>query len=487
MFGTFRKFLVLGAAGFLSIPAWADLPTTYDLRDYGWITPAENQGSLGICWAFAATTTYQSSLLRNGVVADPLSTALDTSIWHLATHNGNQTDLTFPYSGWGGDNYYAVGYWTRGEGEWKSTDDTLVSGGGAVMVSTDPLNVYPSGAVADHEDLAQYVPPARQTLAPYRLVQSYDFAFKGTGTTTVAYRDQLKQLMLDHGALSIGMTAGGGSTEPFSSFYNPVDATFRYTGAGAMNHEVVIAGWDDSKVVNINGVVSTGAWLVQNSWGTDFGQDGYFWIAYDDTKAATDGSAFDVRESLYKPTVLQNQIFAGTDPVGAGEGKASKAASKMESMTDETLLALGLYMAGEQDFSISIYDDWGAAGPEGEALTTMDNLSVTHMGYVELTLNMPLFLRGGDAIYVVVDYGSGVARPIMLDPKSLTLEGFDSFLGLSWGWDEDHWVDFAEEGDGILYMKGLLAVPEPSTILLIGLGFVFVISLRRRAVRGGFY
>lgn len=484
MFGIFRKFLVFGAAGFLGIPAWADLPLTYDLRDYGWITPTKNQGSLGVCWAFAATTTYQSSLLRNGAVTEALSTALDTSVWHLATHNGNQTDLTFPYDGWGGDNYYAVGYWTRGEGEWKSTSDTLVSGGGAVMVSTDPLNVYPFGAVAAHEDLAPYVPPARQPLAPYRLVQSYDFAYKGPGTTTVAYRDQLKQLMLDHGALSIGMTAGGGSAEPFSNFYNPVDATFRYTGTGAMNHEVVIAGWDDNKVVNINGVVSTGAWLVQNSWGTDFGQGGYFWIAYDDTRAATDGSAFDVREAAYKSTVLQNQIFAGTDPAGAGEGNESRAASKMESPNDETLMALGLYMAGPQDFSISIYDDWGAAGPEGEALTTMDHLSVTNMGYVELTLNAPLFLQGGDAIYVVVNYGSDVAYPIMLDSKSLTLEGFDSFLGLSWEWENGQWNDLAANGDGILFMKGLLAVPEPSAIVLIGLGFVLLIALRRRVVRG---
>jgi cathepsin L len=35
-------------------------------------------------------------------------------------------------------------------------------------------------------------------------------------------------------------------------------------------HAIVIVGWDTAK----------GAWLIKNSWGTDWGYGGYGWIAY---------------------------------------------------------------------------------------------------------------------------------------------------------------------------------------------------------------
>ncbi len=39
---------------------------------------------------------------------------------------------------------------------------------------------------------------------------------------------------------------------------------------GQSNHSVIIVGWDDTK----------SAWLIKNSWGTDWGEDGYMWIKY---------------------------------------------------------------------------------------------------------------------------------------------------------------------------------------------------------------
>jgi C1A family cysteine protease len=57
-------------------------------------------------------------------------------------------------------------------------------------------------------------------------------------------------------------------------------------------HAVALVGYDDNKQIKrANGTVSTGAFLVRNSWGTSWGIQGYFWMAYDyvgNTQLASD-------------------------------------------------------------------------------------------------------------------------------------------------------------------------------------------------------
>ena len=47
------------------------MPSSYDYRALGKVTPVKNQGSCGSCWAFAAIAAYESQiLLQNNVTVD---------------------------------------------------------------------------------------------------------------------------------------------------------------------------------------------------------------------------------------------------------------------------------------------------------------------------------------------------------------------------------------------------------------------------------
>ena len=442
-----------------TVPARGVLPSQYDLRDYGWVTPAEHQGPLSTCWAFSLTTVYQSSLLKQGFVTDIASPALDISIWHMATRNGTKSDLEYPYVDWGGFPSRGLGYWTRGEGEWQLSDLSHSIGGGAVMESADPLNTYPLSAVRAREDLSPYVPPNQQPLAPYRLVRSIEFfPADGTDAGDVSYRQVIKQAVLDYGALVALMHFDLRSMNS-NSFVH------RYTGdSNSLNHAVTLVGWDDSKLVEVNGVTSTGAWLMQNSWGPYWADGGYFWVAYDDSKAMQEATALVVMPNdRFDPVTLQNQIFL---PSFDFDGRphlveAEQAASKLESPDDATLLALGLFAwTSDESLDVAIYDDWGPHGPLGQPLVEMTNVVFPTIGYIELTLPNELSLRANDAVYIVVDFGEGDVTPLTIDQESMQLLGMGSFAGLSWmSNDGVNWTDLADNGaaSGVYFVKGFTA------------------------------
>jgi len=47
------------------LPTYDKLPSRFDWRDYGKVTPVKNQNPCGTCWDFAATSTLESAVLMN--------------------------------------------------------------------------------------------------------------------------------------------------------------------------------------------------------------------------------------------------------------------------------------------------------------------------------------------------------------------------------------------------------------------------------------
>lgn len=91
------------------------LPVRYDLRDYGRVSEVRDQGSWGTCWAFAALSALESSLLPDE--------KCEFSVDHLAMNNGFNVDLDD-----GGDYNMALAYMTSWRGPVTEAQDPYGDG-----------------------------------------------------------------------------------------------------------------------------------------------------------------------------------------------------------------------------------------------------------------------------------------------------------------------------------------------------------------------
>ncbi len=73
----------------------------------------------------------------------------------------------------------------------------------------------------------------------------------------------LKEALLKHGPLVVLVHID-------DNFLGYDGGIFDEKNDGPVNHAVLLMGWDDKEE----------AWLIQNSWGTDWGEDGMMWIAW---------------------------------------------------------------------------------------------------------------------------------------------------------------------------------------------------------------
>ena len=236
----------LSAAG--PVRAAAALPASFDLRTASpaRLSPVENQGSFGTCWAFASLGSLESA----GWSSTPADAARYSED-NLALKSGY-------YSGLGPIDLYNVG------GNSLMATAYLARWAGPVLLGQDAYGDYttPAGlAAARHVQDVLYVP----------------------GRTSPTDNDGIKAAVMAHGAVYVAFYWGQSAATWQGTTHAYYDATSEVT-----NHAVDIVGWDDSYAASnfATRPPGNGAFIVRNSWGTSWGDGGYFHLSYYDANLA---------------------------------------------------------------------------------------------------------------------------------------------------------------------------------------------------------
>ena len=231
---------------------------TYDARLQNDVTPVRNQ-QCGNCWSYSAVAAFESSYLRvNGTT--PAN--MNASEQHAVSCSGGGTCS--------GGNAYKVFEWMVNGNKNLMTDASLPDAGvnGSCAGGTPSTNYYATdwGIVDPSGDI-----------------------------TKIASVAGIKEALCKYGPISASVFV----TALFQNYTNGVfsETASNYANPSS-NHAILIVGWDDDK----------GAWLIKNSWGTDWGENGYMWISYNTNNIGRKASWVIAKKATTKVAIPTNRL-----------------------------------------------------------------------------------------------------------------------------------------------------------------------------------
>ena len=228
------------------------VPDSFDWRNNNgdWTTPIRDQGNCGSCWAFAITGVFESYYeLKQG------NSGLNPNFAEQYLVNCADSE-----SGCDGGEFKAMAYLVDTEGS---------SGGIGTVLET----AYPyTESTGTCKSLTSYTRYKVDTSA------GEDWYYAGEGSEyEIPSEADIKNAVYSYGPVTAGVYAG----DDFDSYESGIfdtSETSSYT-----NHAVIIVGWGSS-----NG---RDYWICKNSWGTSWGESGWFKI-YTDIARIGEGAAY---------------------------------------------------------------------------------------------------------------------------------------------------------------------------------------------------
>lgn len=405
----------------------------------GKLGTVRNQGKWGTCWSFAATAALEANILLKKSCKSVSTTAseLDLSERHMAwfAHNTKSTLATDPTKNTDGVRKASAGAAYTG-GNYLQATAYLARGSGMELEENLP-----------YSDSMGTVPEADRYDSVVTLHDSYEVSYDSSEASITA----VKNLVDTYGA-------AGCSYKDVSTGYSgtsaPQGMAF-YQKAAGTNHAVCIVGYDDNfAVTNFTGKAGQppkpGAWLVRNSWGSNWGNNGYFWLSYYDASLSYI-FAFQATDSADYGDIYQYDATGASAYIGV-QGMANV----FQARKDDTLKSVGIYLSSAiTKGNIQVYtSDTKMANPKAGTLAATNAIpAFANGGYHIIDLANKVNLKSGQYFSIVVTLN---------DANSTAMYPFEgkrsckASIGQSYYYSSGQWMD-SYKAIGNACVKGIMA------------------------------
>ncbi|RAP49508.1 MAG: hypothetical protein BZ138_07575, partial [Methanosphaera sp. rholeuAM270] len=223
----------------------------FNLADYGLISPVKDQGDNGACWTFATAGALESALLR---------ATNKKVLWDVSENNIQNIGLRYSFVG-----------------------DKTSYEGGTLQLGMSYLLSWLGITSADNDvyDELGKISPIIDNGSKCYVYETVSLPlYNDTNISTY------KEALIKYGAIALCVYGASGGEE--EEYNEETAASYTYEPLG-IDHGVVLVGWNDT-FSRYNFKVTPpgdGAWILKNSWGTDWGDNGYYYVSYYDKVIGT--------------------------------------------------------------------------------------------------------------------------------------------------------------------------------------------------------
>jgi len=395
------------AAAAVSAPPWesaAPFPSAYDLRAEGRVTPVRQQDAFSTCWIMAATGSLESATLT--AEHRPYDFSVDFSENNLADHMASR----LVYQG-RAPSELAAAYYARWEGP--------------VRENADP---YPRPGQSP------------EYLRAVRHVQEVLFLPQRTAWDDNA---AVKWAVMTYGGVD---SAAYFHTQPDASYWNDPKSAYYSDVSGELNHHILCVGWDDAyPAANfLTRPPHDGAFLIKNSWGTDFGAAGYVWVSYCDVNFGRALAVFNGVEPVADHDAIYQHDALGRSGWVDGQGQSAGAGG------ESAWYASRYTCAGSGDVTaVSFYTPVPGTTYEVRVAGSVADIAAAPVaatgtvavgGYHTVPLEQPAAVTAGRVFVVAVRVTTlGGARPVpverpsqLIAPRAGPGQSYVSVDGAAW-------------------------------------------------------